>query len=307
MSEETIIEFLRNPIEAGAYHTHIIITKQQIRSLWKYLKSYSKKKRKRFKIEDPFIGVEDLFYLDFPFNLSESMDHMLNFLYGREDLCPEQVFEWADYGTVVMQPEYDLEEEEEYYFFPPKIYFMDISDAMSIEVNARAYPDFVMDVVTLTPKALSIFKSFLNSIPTFENKIKMTNESKRHSGKYVYQLYPAVAALWVDCFSHYQLSEDIIDLLKASLDYFYQREWRTSIVLSAISVEAVLAEIYEEVFHQEAPPIPLGELKLKIIDKKDLPKEATRPLKTLNDMRRAAVHRGYTALTVKEATHALRF
>lgn len=281
MSEEMIIEFLRKPMETGAYHAHITITRQQIKSLWEYLKSYSKKKRKRFRIEDPFIGIEDLFYLDFSFNLSESMDHMLNFLYRCGDICPEQVFRWAEYGTVVMQPEYDLEEEEEYYFFPPKIYFMDISDAMSIEINAKAYPDFVMDVVTLTPKALFIFKSFLSSIPTFGNEIKMTEECKRHSASYVYQLYPAVAALWVDCFSHYQLSEDIIDLLKASLDYFYQREWRTSIVLSAISVEAVLAEIYEEAFHHEAPPIPLGELKTKIIQKKGITKRSNGAIKNV--------------------------
>jgi hypothetical protein len=107
--------------------------------------------------------------------------------------------------------------------------------------------------------------------------------------------------LWVDELAVRSISRDITEFLGGALDYLDKREWQMSIILSAISVEVLLADIYEEIMHKEAPPAPIGFLIDEIDKKRKFPPEAMRPLKVVNRMRKAAVHRGITSFTKKDA------
>jgi hypothetical protein len=70
----------------------------------------------------------------------------------------------------------------------------------------------------------------------------------------VYNLYPAVAGLWIYEFAHADMDREILDLLGASLEYMDKKEWRMSVILSAFAIEAILVDIYEELLQKEAPP-----------------------------------------------------
>ncbi len=303
----SVISFLYDPIQVGAYCSRLIVPHKTIVELWDFLSSEAKKRHRRFKIEKP---TSDREYFKFmreagvPLFLDKDLDDMLNLLVKFKDICPKEVSKWADYGNVVMYAEYFIlyeEKEEGFFFFPPQIYFSDIQDAMSISIDDKAEPDFVAEIASLTPKALSEFRSFITAIPCFESKVIYKEEGKRHSQRFVYNLYPAVAALWVDELAHKNMSRDIIDSLSGALDYIDKREWRMAIISSAISVETILADVYEEIVHGEAPSAPIGFLIQEINNKRKFPPEAMEPLKAMNKLRKAAVHRGTVSLTKREA------
>lgn len=305
---DNVTSFLWNPVHVGAYCARLVVPHKATTDLWDYLSDEAHKRHKRLKVGKP---EKDRKLFDFmreaghTMFLEESLDGMLNSLLEMKDLCPVEVKKWSDYGNVAIYPEYFLQSESRYeegfFFFPPQVYFEDIQDAMSINVDNRAQPDFVAEIASLTPKALKEFESFVTSIPCFKKRIVFTDEGKRHSQRLVHNLYLAVAALWVDKVAYNHINRETIDFLSGVIDYIDKREWRISIVLSAISAETILADIYEEIFHKEAPPAPIGTLIREITGRRNFPHEAMKPLSTINKLRKAAVHRGTTGLTRREA------
>jgi hypothetical protein len=305
-----MIGFLCNPFKVGAYCARVIIPYEGILEFWDFLFCKAKERHKRFSVEKPEFNRD---YYEFmrsagvPEFVDKILDDMLNFLLGLKDVCPEEIKKWSDYGNVVVVPEYyqaKMGGEEGFFFFAPQTYFEDIQDALSIRVDYKAIPDFVAEVTSLTPKALSVFKSFVMAIPC-AGKVTYRDEGKRHSKRFVFDLYPAVAALWIDCFAHKYISRDLIEFLSEAIDYIDKREWRMSILLSAFSVETLLSDIYEEILHKEAPEAPIGFLIQKIDETRKFPPEAMKLLKTLNRIRKSAVHRGLMSFTQKEAILAL--
>jgi hypothetical protein len=236
--------------------------------------------------------------------LTQSLEEMLNFLV-RLRTCPKPIKEWAKCGNIVFIPEYAGEDTVEYYFLVQKAYIPETLDAFSIEVEPKAYPNLVIDFISLTPTALGMFRSFITSIPIIGEKALFIKEQQKHASKYASVLYPSVAALWIDHIARLTVSDDVVGLLESAVDYFYTRDWRTSILFSAISMEKILAELYEEFFKKPCPPFPIGSILKQMSKAKELPKEAEAALRSGNRMRIAAVHRSYMPLTVREATDAL--
>ena len=105
--------------------------------------------------------------------------------------------------------------------------------------------------------------------------------------------------------AHRNVSRDIIDLLNAAIEYMDKREWRMSIILSALSVETILGDIYEELTRKNAPAAPIGYLIQEINKIKKFPPSANKKLKNVNRMRRIAVHRGTTIFNEKDAITTL--
>jgi len=307
---KVIFNFLRDPLRTGVYCSRVVIPHDAILGLWEFLSKKAKEKHRRFRVEKL---EEDREYFEFlrhvgtPEFLDKAMDDMLNFLVSLEGICPKEISKWAEYGNSIIAPEYfaPSEEEEGFFFFAPQTYFADIQDAISIRIDNKAFPDFILNVATLTPKALSEFRAFVDKIPFSGSKVDFIDEGKRHSKRFVLDLYPAVAGLWIYEFAQRDVSREIIDLLGASIEYMDKREWQMSIILSAFSVETLLVDIYEEILQQEAPPAPIGFLVKEINDAKKFPPEAMKTLKVVNAMRKTAVHRGMTSFTQKEATRAL--
>lgn len=306
LMKDSVTAFLCDPFKTGAYCSRVYIPYAAVIELWKFLSEKGKERHKKLKVAKP---EEDLDYFRFMRDEIEEyperiLDDMLNFLTKLDDICPEEVVKWSNYGNLVIYPDYfapSEEKEEGYFFFPPQAYFVDIEDAISIRIDKKANPNIVAEVSSLTPKSLFIFRSFLSSIPCIKTRFTYVDEGKRHSRRFVFDLYPSVAALWVDELAAKNVSRDITDFLGGAIDYLDKREWQMSIILSAISVEVLLADIYEEILHKEAPPAPIGFLIKEIDKKRKFPPEAMRPLKVVNRMRKAAVHRGITSFTKKDA------
>lgn len=272
----------------------------------------AKEKHKRLRVAKP-AGL-DREYFEFmqragtPTFFDKDLDDMLTFLVSLKGVCPKAVSKWSDYGVSIIAPEYftpSAEGEEGFFFFAPETYFADIQDAISIRIDYKAFPDFIIDVASLTPKALSAFKSFVTAIPFPKSKASVMDEGKRHSKRFVFDLYPAVAALWIDEFAQKYISRDTIDLINGALEYMDKREWQMSIILSAFSVETTLVDIYEEIMRKEAPPAPIGFLIKEINETRKFPSEALVNLKIVNRLRKAAVHRGMATFTQKDAIFAL--
>jgi len=312
--KDQIVRFLCNPIHTGAYCARLTVPYDTIIDLWNFTSETAKKKKKRFRVKKPEADREHFKFMSnsgYPYFLDRVLDALLSTLLKLGDACPKKVGEWADYGNVVINPLYYSEEDPELrkdhvFFFAPQSYFEDIKDAISIRVDDKAGPDFVAEIASLTPKALSEFESFVTAIPCFKSKIILREEGRQHSQRSVYNLYPAVEGLWIDTLAHRSTSRDIIDYLGEALNYMDKKEWRMVIILCALSAEGILADIFEDVAHEESPQAPLGSLIQEINKKRIFPPEAQNSLDTLNNLRNSAVHhKGMTTLTGKEALLSL--
>jgi len=93
--------------------------------------------------------------------------------------------------------------------------------------------------------------------------------------------------------------------MHACIRCILSEEWRTSIVLSAISIESVLADLYEENYKVPAPDTPLGDLFTRIQTKISFPSEIIRAVEMTNNARIAAVHRSHFPVSDREAINAL--
>lgn len=308
--KRSIIGFLCNPIKTGADCSHVFIPYKSIGDLWQLLSDKAKQKRKRFKVKKMEDGAYLKFMVDagFPFSIDKDIDDMLNFLIKLKDEVPKEVLDWADYGELVSYPKYfvpNQEEEEGFFFLPLRAYFEDIKDAISIRIDEKAVPNLVLDVATFDSKATEKFKCFLSMIPCLHDKMVYRELGWRHSKRFILDLYPSVAAMWIDELAQKDIQREIIDFLEGALDYLDRREWQMSIILSAIAVEILLADIFEELFREESPAAPIGRL-IEDIDKKhNFPADIKKALEALNEMRIMAVHRGITSFKEKDAITAL--
>jgi hypothetical protein len=299
------LDFLHDPVVIGTNYIRVVIDGTQILKLWEFLQNYAKKNHKSFPIKKPHLDLKGEEVAEAKkWNLPKCMEEMLNFLL-KTKMCPPQVTKWSTLGVDVLSPEYDLEEKFEYAFLSPKAYVPESFDAFSIEIETGAYPNLVLDFISLTSSVLKEFKDFILSIPIVGEHTVFSSICQKHAAKYVSVLYPAVVALWADFLANYTTSEDQVELLSSALDYFYTREWRTSILLTAISMEKLVAELFEELFKKPCPPFPIGSIFKRISKSKPLPKDIELAVKTTNRIRIAAVHRSYMPLGIKEATEAL--
>jgi hypothetical protein len=303
--------FLCDPLKTGANSLRIVIPFQAIAELWEFLAEKAKENHRRLKVKKPTYDNE---YFEFAQELGLSgsiekdLDDMLSFLIGLKDITAEPIKKWGESGVSVIAPEYftpSTEGDEGYFFFAPQTYFAEIQDAISIRMDFKAFPDLIINASSLTPQALSEFKAFVRAIPFPKSKPVFLNECKHFSNRFVLDLYPAVAGMWVDEIAHKYVSRDIIDLLNGAVEYMDKREWQMSIILSAFSVETMLVDIYEELLHKDAPPAPIGYLVQEIEKTKKFPSTAIKKLKIVNRMRITAVHRGMTTFNMRDSIVAL--
>jgi hypothetical protein len=316
MSDDAhVVRFLCDPIASGAYCARLTVPYATLMELYTYCSNLSKEKRRRLKIEKPENDREFFKFMSssgYPDFIDKTLDTLLNFLVKFDDKCPKEVKDWSEYGNTVVFPLYYSENEPELnkddynFFFGQQCYFEDITDALSIQIDDKAGPDFVAEIGSLTPKVLAKFRDFVSSIPCFKGKIIFKNEGQQHTQGSVYNLYPAVLGLWVDTFAHRNVKRDTIEYLSQALTYIDKKEWRMVIILSALSAEGLLADIYEDLFREESPEEPLGALIDDINKKRKLPPDVYKNLNTLNNVRNGALHhKGLTTLTRKEALLSL--
>jgi hypothetical protein len=101
------------------------------------------------------------------------------------------------------------------------------------------------------------------------------------------------------------IPREILEYFDGSIRYWERSEWRISVILSAIAVESLLAEIYEEYYHEIAPSDPLGALRDRIEKKHKLPPKTRKDVDLVNRGRISAVHRSSMQVGEQEARNAL--
>ena len=175
-------------------------------------------------------------------------------------------------------------------------------------INTKAHyiePNIILNVVSIKENGCKVFEELIKSIPIVGQDAKVSKISQKHSSRYCSEPMIATIILWINTDARGIVPDDIQDYFQSSITYYERDEWRISIILAAIAVESILAEIYEEYFHDFAPSDPLGALKDKIEKKQKFPPNVLKNIEIVNQSRISAVHRSSTPVGSKEARNAL--
>lgn len=176
----------------------------------------------------------------------------------------------------------------------------------AVSLKRRIVKDNVkMSIYSLNEDGIDSYKDFLSSIPIIGNDIKVSPVIKKFSSRYCYSIYPSALIAWVYNVADNPIPIDILEYLLASVRYFQQKEWRISIILSAISVETLLAELVEEASHKQAPADTLGSLLNEVLKTTNVPPDIRSHVWEVNDNRILAVHRSFVQLAEREARTSL--
>jgi hypothetical protein len=322
---DTIIKYLKNPMDIGVYNQKAII---DFSGIIDYLEGLLKREKKSSEKAERKIRSRVL-----PISLAEfkisKMDEALKQL-KEEPLNNEEFFERLMRS---LRPFALLEEfpnELEIVFFqeretkdlsgktvvrkrpilhPRNIFesgiVPEINDVYSVDKKHISRGKWLFDAVTIKEDGLLFFKNCLQCIPPMKEKVKILKERKHFSTRYTFRPYPLATKLWLQDNTSVGVPSDLKSFLQGASNYIFSAEWRTSIVLSAISVESVLADLYEEKYKQPAPDTPLGNLFRQVREKIDFPPEIARAIEMTNESRISAVHRSRFPVSDKEAVNAL--
>ncbi len=195
--------------------------------------------------------------------------------------------------------------------FGPDIIMDKVGDILHI-TELAVDSQLIVEMTSLTERGVSKYLELFKLLPFEEDQCSVIlKPTESHSSRYSYEPFVVAAEMWLQKSStKMSLPRDLIEYLKASVNYFREEEWRTSITLSAIVVESILAELYEEKFHENAPDIPLGALhdtvKKKLGQENGLLDPVDIHIERANNSRIAAVHRGSRQVSQKESIDALR-
>ena len=186
-------------------------------------------------------------------------------------------------------------------------------DAIHVS-TVRHNSDIILDITSVKEASLDRYLKFLSDTPEVGSSIRIiTPISVHHSSRVVLEPYvPAVSAWTKGRVAVERIPKYLLEYFEAAVQYYDTQEWRTSIVLSAIALESLLAEMFEHEFREEAPDSPLGGIKDEILRRAESRKVPAFPheihdwVKKTNETRISAVHRGVRLLSGREALDALR-
>ena len=179
------------------------------------------------------------------------------------------------------------------------------NDILSIEKEQISKGKWLFDVVTVKKAGLTAFKKYFLCIPVIKEGMTVLKEKRQFSTRYTFRPYALATELWLKDSSSITVPSDLKSFLHGGIRYFSSGEWRTSIVLSAIAVESVLADLYEEKYKEAAPDVPLGDLFHQVKQKIDFPPEIVKAIEMTNKARIAAVHRSRFPVSDRESINAL--
>jgi HEPN domain-containing protein len=162
-----------------------------------------------------------------------------------------------------------------------------------------------LNLFSLKEEGIHSHREFLQSIPIIGDGVKSSKTIRKFSSRYCFKVYPSALVVWMWEVSDNPIPRDILQFFIGAIRYYEQAEWRISIVLSAIAVETILAELYEENKHQPAPPDTLGTLFSVVSKTVRFPDEVKADVEEINRNRISSVHRSSTDLGDKEARSSL--
>jgi len=260
-----------------------------------------------------------------PFMLSESIEHISVAIYhlAQFEECPKGILDYAippetvayfkeklgrpiPKEVILRRLAYTRPRRGKLFgIFAPRI-MSGINDVVAIDIEEAEDRDAILLATTSTKEeGLERLEKFIKSIPHLGDTVKEVRKRKTNSSRYAFRPYPLAVRLWLGHESAITVPKDLKDFLRGSIRYYSDEEWRTSIVLSAIAVESVLADLYEEQHKEYAPSVPLGDLYHKVKDKIDFPPYIKNAIEMVNEARISAVHRSRFPVSDREATNAL--
>jgi hypothetical protein len=195
--------------------------------------------------------------------------------------------------------------------FGPDIVMSKLDDAVHVNESWIA-PVHLLELTSTRKDGVSAYIDLLGTLGFDKNDFSIILPPvKNHSSRYCSEPFVPAIDLWIHSFSSkLDLPKYILEYLEPALEYLKKGEWRTSTILSAITVESILAELFEEEFHEVAPDIPVGALHKAIVDRLATRKTLLNPvddfIERVNNARIAAVHRGSKQVSQRESTDALR-
>jgi hypothetical protein len=181
----------------------------------------------------------------------------------------------------------------------------DLGDVLSTTLTSSER-ELAIDAFCLNGKLLDEYEQFIKSIPGIGSDFSIVSKKARHSAAYSLSVYPLATSLWLRTDAPRHAPDALLKFVSGALNYIWRREWRTSVVLSAITVEFILAEIFEEEHRRPAPESPLGDLYDKVKQKHRFPDDVAKAIEETNDVRIRAVHRSTLEASEREAINALK-
>lgn len=180
-----------------------------------------------------------------------------------------------------------------------------VNDVIVIEKRHAGERKWLFDASTIKKDGLLDFEKKLEYIPPIKENLEVKKDKQHFSTRYVFRPYPWAVRLWLQDAASITIPDDLKSFLSGAIRYIFSSEWRTSIVLSAIAIESILADLYEEEYKEPAPDTPLGDLFKRVSDKMSFPSEIVKAVNMTNNARIAAVHRSRFPVSDREASNAL--
>jgi hypothetical protein len=299
-----------------------VLDYSKLEDLFRYLDDLTGNKTDREMIGYANQVKETVGHLSVRF-LEKLLEKAISILFNSEE-CPQEILEYL-FGKMkegeslskrmlslfLARRKYHRDEKNHGYrndslrLFGPQIFY-DIEDTVVIERRTTPRrPELFFEIISIKDVGTSRFINFVKSIPCMGETLKVIKNRKTHSSRYVFHPYSYAVQLWLESERAEYIPQDLKDFLKGSARYHSEREWRTSIVLSAIAVEVILADLYEEQFKENAPNTPLGDLYNRLKKRKIFPEDVQKAIEIANEARISAVHRRRFPISDREADNAL--
>jgi len=315
MSLDNIIEYLKNPMKTGVFNCQITLDLSETEKLYEFLLEQIKTRREKAKIRRELREAKKETY--YPLNELLKKFYYAVYVTLEMEECPKAIEKFYDW-QMKEDMEFGFEESVPEIFSPTTM--SDLNDVLSIDIlkpleneteelwyTLRELGEVALDITSVKKEGVMFFVKFLEDIPLIGKTVVINKDcTETHSSRYSFRPYATAVGLWLEKEASKTMSQDLRKDLAKSSEYYTSGEWRTSIVLSAITAESLLADLYEEEYHKPTPSkATLGELFEYTRKKVDFPKNIAEAIQMTNNSRISAVHRSRFPVSDREAVNAL--
>jgi HEPN domain-containing protein len=297
---EKIVEYLFRPDKSGVHFDQVLIEFSNIKNLIHEII------RKEARIELKSLEFVDMGRRQFVRNTIDDLKKIINYLADSLKVPPYDVLSVGDLGFAMnMLPAKDWSGPRFWVrCFEPYQAILESKDAIRMDFSFTAKA-LVLNLFSVKPEVLKTYEEFIRSIPLIGKGAEIVHKGHRFSYRYCYEPYPSALMVWIYTIANETIPIDILKYFNEVVVYWQREEWRICIVLCAIAVESILAELYEEYLHETAPPDSLGVLFGKVHKIVKLPQDIIEDINTVNKARITSVHRSSMQLGQREARDAL--
>lgn len=181
----------------------------------------------------------------------------------------------------------------------------DLEHFNAVHLDYSAIEDLLcIDLYSVDEEGIRRELDYLKAIPFVSNGVE-TQTVHKFSSRIAFKAYPPAIAVWAFNRLENPVPVEVLRYVLGAVHYFEEGEWRISSVLSAIAVESILAEMFEELIHRQAPPDTLGELLKQVVGSTQLPKAIKEDAELVNTNRIMSVHRSTSEAGETEALSSL--